>query len=189
MPSDDTTDDAINFVQNVIFLALGLDLLLGALAGSPPRGRGLGAAGGRTANRAQRGIKRQLSLRHSGQVANDYIILATQATGRYATIFTDKVLARLRAAGTLPNIKNRVPFVTGGLEASAYIRKAGPNAVQIGFSANFAKYVRFKTPRRGQRSIFGALRQFTRSKVFSSAVAAARRETQVIIARENERGK
>lgn len=189
MPSDDTTGDAITFIQNVLFLALGVDQLLGALAGGAPRGRGLGAAGGRTANRGQRGIKKQLSLRHSGQVASDYILLVTQGAGKYAVIFTDKVIARLRAAGVLVNVKNRVPFRSGNLEASAYIRKAGPNALQIGFAADYAKYVRFKTPRRGQRSIFGALRQFTRSKVFTSAITQARRETQIIIARENERGR
>ena len=170
-------DDSIEFIENVAILGiLFFELLIPS-----PRLRRFPQFRRFLKNRGER-ISRTAQVRHRFFVNQADVAVRPAVLGKAADYFSRRLYQILVSTGIEENLRQRVPYRTGALQASAFIRREGTD-IRFGFTDEAAKYARYKIPIRGQNRVRRSLQQYTRSAHFRSAVSQARRETRQAILR------
>lgn len=92
------------------------------------------------------------------------------------------------ANAELGDLRGRVPKLTGALRRSAFAKAApsGQSAL-IGFSANFAPYVKFKRPIKGKRRVDKVLDSWERTLAGKSCRRKAREKAEEVRNRRHRR--
>lgn len=110
----------------------------------------------------------RLSLRIEGLPA---VERAFAVVRRRAALNIIRALARQRTA-IKRELRRRVPRDTGALARSAFVRRKG-RVVFIGYSAPYARAVRFRVPIEEATNCNEALRGYTKSHDFATVVRRA----------------